>query len=405
MAQVTDQSIITAFHSITRDSLAQARGEGLLNDEDLEVGDVDVQVAGPSLALFYSALGARGDPPSISSPDGSFALTSDNCPPTFTNAFGTWQAAVKPIQSLPSAARYDLALLLCDKAPAWSPLRTDVARLAGDLKGIALEILQRRTFQERFQSDLQAALDSAVRPRTSGESARHEARYEAPPLYSEGEPTAETKAAYQGLAADSPEGNVEAAVPIAQQENLSLIRETLYSALADAIVETPSILEQLSRGPEYAAKAFFSSTCLAILDVALSRMDAQGVHAVNLGRGSPKVIGASETPPYLRPFLRTLVEVSQACQALAQEDDERAVREATEGVEQLTPPKLDRLKLRLAQGVGAEDTVESSRASTDGQVAQLANAINGLALGMTSLPAFRERLAEAFKILAAVTRL
>ncbi|BGP13853.1 hypothetical protein JCM10213_002491 [Rhodosporidiobolus nylandii] len=407
MASITEEQIIRAFHSIARDSLAQARGEGLLTDEDLETANTDVQIAGPALTLFYSALGARGDPPSISSPDQTFSLTSTNCPETFRSAFSLWQTAVHPIQHLPSDARYDLALMLCDKPALSSPLRTDVARLAGDLKGIALEILQRRTFQTRFQSDLQAALDSAVRPRTSGESARHpEAQYEPPPMYSEGQPTDETKRAYEHLGVnDSVAQNVEAALPIEQQENLKIIRETLYSALADAIVETPCILEQLSRGPDWASKAFFASTTLAILEVALSRMDRHGVHAVNLGRSAPRVIGPSETPAHLRPFLSKLVEVSQAVQAVAAEDTERAVREASEGVEQLTPPKLERLKERLARGVGAEETLASSRSSTDGQVAQLANAINGLALAMTSLPAFRERQAEAFKVLAAVTRL
>ncbi|GAA5885431.1 hypothetical protein JCM6882_009618 [Rhodosporidiobolus microsporus] len=408
MLQLAEEQIVLAFHELARDSLAQAAGEGLLSGEDLETGDVAVQIAGPSLTLFYAALGARGDPPSISSPDLTFSLTNANCPAPFVAAFKLWQATVAPIQSLPSAARYDLALLLCDKPTVSSPLRTDVAKLAADLKGIALEILQRRTFQTRFQSDLQAALDSSVRPRTSGESAR-QANFEPPPMYSEGAPTEETKRAHEHLlaaeGADRPEANVEAALPIEQQENLRIIRETLYSALADAIVETPSILEQLSRGPEWASKAFFASTCLAILEVALSRMDRRGVRVVDTGRSAPKFIGAGETPLYLRPFLSKLVEVSQSVQAMAVEDDERAVKEATEGVEQLTVPRLDRLKERLAQGVGADSTLESSRSSTDGMVAQLANAVNGLALAMTSLPAFRERQADAFKILAAVTQM
>lgn len=137
-------------------------------------------------------------------------------------------------------------------------------------------------------------------------------------------------------------------------------------------------------------------------------MDRQGVHVVDLGRSAPKVIGAGQTPrtftlffpakknpltpslstAYLRPFLSKLVEVSQSVQSMAQADDERAVQEATEGVEQLTPPKLDRLKERLALGVGAEVEAASSRESTDGEVAILANAINQLALGASFFPFF-----------------
>ncbi|GAA6037128.1 hypothetical protein JCM8097_008750 [Rhodosporidiobolus ruineniae] len=407
MHQLTEEQIVGAFHALARDSLAQARGEGLLDDEALQTADVDVQIAGPALTLLYAALGSTGTPPSISSPDLSFSLTSQNCPPTFKQAFSLWQATVEPIRNLPSAARYDLALLLCDKPAQSSPLRMEVPRLASDLKGIALEILQRRTFQLRFQSDLQAALDSSVRPRTSSDSARPaQAQYEPPPMYEAGEPTEETRRAYKDQdGADEPRGNVEAALSMEQQENLRIIRETLYSALADAIVETPSILEQLARGPEWASKAFFASTCLAILEVALTRMDRNGVRVVNLGSDSPKYIGGAQTPPYLRPFLSKLVEVSQAVQSLAAADDARAVQEATEGVEHLTPPKLDRLKERLARGVGAEETLRSSRESRDGEVEMLANAINGLALGMTSLPAFRERQAEAFQIIAGVSRL
>ncbi|BGP37932.1 hypothetical protein JCM10449v2_001859 [Rhodotorula kratochvilovae] len=401
-----DEQVVQAFHVLLRDALAQAHSEGLLSDDELEAADVEIQVAGPALALFFAALGARGDPPSISSPDGLFALTTDNCPDTFRNAFSLWQRCVEPVKAFPSEARHDLALLLCEKEVRSSPLRLDVAKVAADLKGIALEILQRRTFQTRFRNDLQAALDSAVRPRTCTDSERPRASYEPPPMYIEGEPTEETKRAHQDLAArDAPETNAGAVSDAEGVENLGIIRETLYSALADVMVETPSILAMLARGPEWAPKAFFASTALAILDVALTRIDQHGVRPVHLGRGSPKVIGLHETPPYLRRFLGSLIEVSQAVRALAEEDDARAVREATEGVEHLTPPRLDRLKERLALGVGAEETLESSRSSTDGQVAALANAINQLALGMTSLPAFRERQAQAFQVLMSVTAL
>ncbi|GAA5958680.1 hypothetical protein JCM21900_001552 [Sporobolomyces salmonicolor] len=411
MATLTEDQIVTGFHGILQDSLAQARGEGLLSDDELETADVDVQVAGPALALFFAALGARGDPPSISSPDGSFVLSASNCPPSFENAFRLWQACVRPIKKLPSEARHDLSRLLCDKPAASSPLRIDVARLSCDLKGIALEILQRRSFQLRFQHDLNAALKSAVRPRMSSEftsaSSHGHSYYEPPPLYSEGRPTEETKRAYgiEAGAEGSPAANVQAALPSQYDENLSVIRETLYSAFADAIVETPEILQQLSRGAEWASRAFFASTCLAILEVALTRMDEGGVRTVNLGRGSPRVIGIRETPPYLRPFLSKLVELSQAIQSLAEEDDERAMREAADGATEFTPPKMERLKERLAKGVGAEETVAGSAASRDQQVAGLANAVNEMALGMASLPAFRERQAEAFKVLASVTAL
>jgi len=164
MLTLTEEQVIGGFHSLLQDSLAQARGEGLLSDSELEAAgqskpsyiinlpfhlsrshlciEPAVQIAAPSLVLFFAALGSTGDPPSISSPDQSFVLTSQNCPNSFSNAFKLWQECVRPIQGLGSEARHDLALLLCDKEAVSSPLRMDVSRLASDLKGIGLEILQ-----------------------------------------------------------------------------------------------------------------------------------------------------------------------------------------------------------------------------------------------------------------------
>jgi hypothetical protein len=64
---------------------------------------------------------------------------------------------------------------------------------------------------------------------------------------------------------------------------------------------------------------------------------------------------------------------------MAQEDDERAMREAAEG-DITSEPRLDRLRERLEKGAGGE-TSEASRASTEQTVASLANAINELAIG------------------------
>lgn len=140
-------------------------------------------------------------------------------------------------------------------------------------------------------------------------------------MYSEGRPTEETKRAYGGMEERGERAREEVqARAFEYEENLSVIRETLYSgmsslsllclsnirsadqpplcdiAFADAIVDTPSILELLARGTDYAPRAFFASTCLAILEVALSRVGTDGVRVVQMGRGAPKVIGINETP-------------------------------------------------------------------------------------------------------------
>ena len=63
---------------------------------------------------------------------------------------------------------------------------------------------------------------------------------------------------------------------------------------------------------------------------------------------------------------------------------------------------MDRLKRRLAEGVSLE---ESRDGRDEQELRTLGNAINEMALGMTSLPAFQERQSEAFKVLVAVTSL
>ena len=48
--QMADSSLI---HSVLKDSLAQARGEGLVSDDDLETGDVDVRGTPPRSGLVF----------------------------------------------------------------------------------------------------------------------------------------------------------------------------------------------------------------------------------------------------------------------------------------------------------------------------------------------------------------
>lgn len=125
------------------------------------------------------------------------------------------------------------------KEPLSSPLRIDVARLAGNLKGIALELTQRRTFQQRFQGDLESALSSG-QPRRSGESGRPSSvQYQPPPSYegagvSEDEkgglPPARPPPSLPPRTGGAPPSPGSADAP-RLLENLSIIRETLYSGV------------------------------------------------------------------------------------------------------------------------------------------------------------------------------
>ena len=109
-------------------------------------------------------------------------------------------------------------------------------------------------------------MTSQVRPRRSGKEARS-ASFQPPPEYGDPKGRPETLSNGPPL---PPRAPAEPELPGEMMDNLAVIRETLYSALADVIVENPSVLALMSRGPEWASRAFFASTSLAILTSASS---------------------------------------------------------------------------------------------------------------------------------------
>ena len=113
--------------------------------------------------------------------------------------------------------------------------------------------------------------------------------------------------------------------------------------------------------------------------------------------------------------MQQLCAIGTAAQAMEEEDSEAAVRALQRG-EELLPPRLERIR---EGGVGHafNDTVHAGtgdgghgspgdprqrRTSTEGRALAFANRVNGLALAMTKLRAFRERQEVVFKVLAGV---
>lgn len=139
---LTEQQVEQGFHLLLKHALSHATQEGLIKEDDLRAGNADIQIVGPGLTLFYAALLSKGNPPSITSPDNEFLLSSSNCPPSFLSFFQLWQGSVTSIQSLDNECRQDLTLLLCEKEPESSPLQANVTRLATDLKTVAISIAQ-----------------------------------------------------------------------------------------------------------------------------------------------------------------------------------------------------------------------------------------------------------------------
>jgi hypothetical protein len=64
------------------------------------------------------------------------------------------------VQALAPERQHDLARIICALPPLQPASPPSLNRLAADLRAVAIEISQRRTFQERYTGDLQAAIDA-----------------------------------------------------------------------------------------------------------------------------------------------------------------------------------------------------------------------------------------------------
>ncbi|KIL57646.1 hypothetical protein M378DRAFT_171541 [Amanita muscaria Koide BX008] len=185
-----EQVIQDGFHSYLRSSLAQAKAERLLDPEILSSAQADLMVTGPALCLYFAALRCTTNPPSVPLPRTTTTTSSksssppidlsfDNCPPVFAHFLRVWAESVPKIQFLIPEHQHDLARVICGLEPISQPLNIAINGIAADLRAVAIEISQRRSFQDRYASDLQAALDA-------GESLHKRTRkvsFVPPPMY------------------------------------------------------------------------------------------------------------------------------------------------------------------------------------------------------------------------------
>lgn len=123
-----------------------------------------------------------------------------------------------------------------------------------------------------------------------------------------------------------------------------------------------------------------------------------------------------ECPEELKPAMRGLDAIARRMRDVSEEDDAYAMELLAQGKDEELErhvTRMERLKLMLERGVGVEeaqspvgangnDDVHRGRSSPSGTTIQLANKVNGLALGLMSIPAFRERQGDVFRILAGV---
>ena len=332
-------------------------------------------------------------------------LSRETCPPAFASFVQVWVSAVPTIQALPSQHQHDLARVICNLSPLSQPVHTGINRLAADLRALAIEISQRRSFQERYRKDLQAALDAGEIGRGSRRGHGATAHFMPPPVYDEKdsfstgsrtpEPEPEPMPETEEPAASS---SMPRSSTLAQTDSaITLIRETLFASLADVISCTPSLRHALDTDPP---RAYFSSVALAILNVALTALTPDGGVRGVLGR----VLTLKDCPEALRPMMQELGGIGQEAQLCVVEDNDDAMWLAAEG-RPIPEPRMDRVRRILQSGVGYEESfsaAEDGRRSAEGRAVKFTNRVNRLALTLNSLPAFQSYAKDVFEVLRAL---
>lgn len=104
-----------------------------------------------------------------------------------------------------------------------------------------------------------------------------------------------------------------------------------------------------------------------------------------------------------------LGSIGRLAKEMDEQDTEEAMRLAQAGKD-IPPPRMDRVKTMLEEGVGHDVPHPSSRdppqdqgrRSVEGRAVTFTNRINTLALGLTRLKGFRERQRDVFKVLAGI---
>ncbi|KAI0067213.1 hypothetical protein BV25DRAFT_1074205 [Artomyces pyxidatus] len=414
--RLTEYYVQDSFHSYLKSSLAQAKAEKLLDVEVLSSAEGDLMITGPALCLYFAALRCTTNPPSVPLPRSNKSgpkldLSLSNCPPAFAGFLEVWSQTVPAIQSLVPEHQHDLARVICALPPLAQPLHPGLNRLAADLRSVAIDISQRRSFQDRYATDLQAAIDTGTGP-----APRVKASFVPPPVYTPS-PTASD---FSGHLPPSPDPRTAKLDPdfstgnghrASQQHSstrprtpslvsptgpgIELIRETLYAALGDVLSQTPSLRPLLAADPP---RAYFGAVALAILRVATAAMTPDGGVRGVLG----EELTLAHCPPELRPFMLELGAIGRHATEVEEEDTEEAMRRAQRG-EDIDVPRIERVRAMLEAGPGrVEEVAGGGRRSVEGRAVAFANRINALALGMTRLKGFRERQDEVFKVLAGV---
>jgi hypothetical protein len=331
-------------------------------------------------------------------------MSYENCPPTFVPFLRVWSRNVPAIQSLNPEYQHDLARVICGLPPL-NNHHPNIDLIAAELRAVALEISQRRSFQNRFASALQTALDA-------GSSGHRQASFILPPVYEPTSPSI-TPTKSEFLYPQHPErSSTSSSTPSPTilapglSPSIEFIRETLYAALGDVLEKHSSLRCLLSSDP---SRAYYASVSLAILSVSTEATDQKTKSIIGV-LGTPLTL--AECPRELQPLMSELMSIGETANDIVEEDNNLIMEAILRGEEDVAEgeTRLERVKKFLIEGVGCESHVNNEmvngvrtrKVSVQGRAVAFANRIGGLALRMVSLPAFRERQVLVFKILAGI---
>ncbi|OJA18210.1 hypothetical protein AZE42_06179 [Rhizopogon vesiculosus] len=423
-SKLDEEYVQNSFHTYLKSSLTQAKVEKLIEDQVLASAEADLMISGPALCLYFAALRCTTDPPSVPLPRATksappLELTADNCPPAFLGFLAVWAATVPRIQGLAPHHQHDLARIICGLNPISIPPNPECTCIAADLRAVAIEISQRRTFQDKYAGDLQAALDAGSR-----NGLKVKTSFVPPPVYSDSlapGPSGYGSKKDSSSSSSSPSSVLSAFPPrspsplILTQDTpeIDFIRETLYSALA-------AVLEQITasptRNPHPLARLFkydpprahFAAVSLAILEVATTEgiiiPDQNAIMCVSAREIGGHKLTLNACPGPLRPFMSELISIGRDAQMMQVADDDATIKAVEKGDEDIPEPMFERVKVIIIDGVRVSgDSAESGRrqrkGSIGGRAVTFANRVNALGLSISKINAFREREKMVFEVL------
>ncbi|KAG1750280.1 hypothetical protein EDB19DRAFT_1679487 [Suillus lakei] len=420
-SKLDEEYVQNSFHTYLKSSLTQAKVEKLIEDQVLASAEADLMISGPALCLYFAALRCTTNPPSVPLPRATksappLELSADNCPPAFIGFLAVWAATVPRIQGLVPQDQHDLARIICSLQPIAIPPNTECAGIAADLRAVAIEISQRRTFQDRYASDLQAALDAGL----SRNELKVKTSFVPPPVYSDSlapdsSGYGSKKFAYSPSSPSSkfPSRTPSPTILTQNTPEIDFIRETLYSALA-------GVLEQITASPTHnphplarlfrydPPRAHFAAVSLAILEVATTQgivlPDQNAIMCVSAREPGGHKLTPDACPEPLRPFMMELISIGRDAQVMQDEDNEATIKAIESGDEDIPEPRFERVQAIIVDGVRvgggtADDRCRTRKMSVEGRVVAFANRVNALGLSISRIKAFRDREKEVFDVL------